>query len=1793
MKRLGKGLFVFLLSLFMVFQMVSVSGVLADEENSATPQDGDVVESDNTETTTDEEQTTIEENKEEVTKRQEETPIVEEQTVATQELVTQLEADALTAQNVRDYFTDASGTIVNSVNITYTDPSGAKLDEPRIDSQINFTFGIAIPDNIAAQINSGDYYDITLPDNINIATGINNVELYDNEGVLYGVFSVGTDNIVHIVFTDEVHNTTGVNGSLFFQGGFDPNSFTGPGDYEITIPEGDGFTVPLTMKPKPGGTIDKAGALDQPVAANNVTWTVNINKSMDKLTGVSVKETLPTSVQYDGVKVYKSTLDLYGNVVGTTLVEPDSGVYTVDDEGNVTFNDEINDAYQLVYVTPILDSSKTPLGGSLTMTNTATLSSNEHEDLNAKATVTAQFNKLIEKVNTGYVSKDQRFHWNIRYNYGGLTIPAGQAVINDIFDDDTTDDKPMAFDESTLVVRKVTFSPTGTPILGEVLTNYTLDTSDDGRFEIKFNDDVDYAVNITYDTKVPDGFTVTDDYSVTNTAITGGVPPTITHSTGNVKQQLINKSLVQADVSNKILSWKTILNANEYPLTSRYYQDFFGTRQTIIEDSIVVKDLTDSSILKENDDYVLVIVEDNDDDDRGPFFAISFMDTYPQNHSFEITYQTDYKSDPTPETGVFDNTAYFTWNSDGTPGESHDYASYKPTTSDVLNGSKSGSYNAVTKEITWSVLVDYANTGFKNAYIEDPIISPEQGQQKFVANSVRIYKYTLSGNLGIPIKGEELSDAEYANLIIDEASETNGNVLTIHLPDGEGKYWVEYRTSVQGENVASKYNNTATLHNDLSVPHDLKAEVDVKHGGKLVEKSGEQGSDGYAWWTVNINPSQSMMDHLTIVDTPSANQTVQLDSLKIYPTIVSESGNIKQDLANPLVVNEDYKVVYQKGDDGLLHLVVTMVDVPTDRAYIMSYKAAILLSGNDPVTNTVMVNDDEVDGMDGKTNTTITIHTTNAGGILVGERTSLIIRKTGLNGVELEGAKFQLYDRNGNSVGTPVITDANGEIIFNNLIKGNYYIKELEAAPGYVISDELYDGVLISVNQVDQLEEVTNEQTRVVLTKYGRDKAKLEGAEFTLQKQEANNSWSTLYTDLTTESDGTLEVDGLVEGTYQFVETKAPSGYVRLEKPKVFTVEKGSDGRIPPVINVEFQNYQGSVKLKKVDARAENPIGLEGGVFRIDSMIGPYQETVTSDVEGEVEFSNLAPGVYYIREMEAPEGFELNEGVLEVTIPESVATQDDLVIDEGNFVNGYYLGTIDIYKMSEDEVGLGGAQFSLKRVADENGNAVSDTVRSEITTNKAGQAVVSGLPLGSYEIWETKAPEGYILNTEIREFEIESIDPGISIPIQLDPFVNYQQSVEFMKTDTNGTGLADAEFTLTKLGTDPQTIGTYLSDSDGKVSISNLAPGNYELEETKAPSGYVINSNKVTFIVNDFAPGKPDVKTLSDIVNGQGSATFKKTSEDGGTLEGVVFELSKLDDSSFASVEYTTDENGTILMDQLIPGKYQVVEKEVIDGYILNTQPFTFEIKASASGLPETLKLDDVVNYKGSVQLQKVDNDGTPLADAKFTLESVGEANKEIGSYTTDSKGIIEVKDLNPGTYQFVETKAPYGFLLDETPIMFTIEAEASGKPEMVEVSAVNEKYLASLKINKEGSEGNRLANAQFKLTDEDGDIVKENIITGKDGSVTVSNLEAGTYYVKETKAPDGYQIESKEYKVEITYRMTTKEEDTDVIEITVVNKPLDEVTTGDTHNSMFFYGLGLVSLSVVILIARKQKHKA
>ncbi|NKW95913.1 VaFE repeat-containing surface-anchored protein [Bacillus toyonensis] len=254
-------------------------------------------------------------------------------------------------------------------------------------------------------------------------------------------------------------------------------------------------------------------------------------------------------------------------------------------------------------------------------------------------------------------------------------------------------------------------------------------------------------------------------------------------------------------------------------------------------------------------------------------------------------------------------------------------------------------------------------------------------------------------------------------------------------------------------------------------------------------------------------------------------------------------------------------------------------------------------------------------------------------------------------------------------------------------------------------------------------------------------------------------------------------------------------------------------------------------------------------------------------------------------------------------------------------------------------------------------------------------------------------------------------------------------TLKIKKTGENNEALLGAVFEVSN--SNNEKVGTITTDKDGVATLSNLPIGTYKVKEVKAPEGHLLGNNIQTIEVKTGEIATIEVKNESI----KGNIEIKKLSDNGKILPGVEFTVFKEDGKTVTKVK--TNKDGIAKVDGLTFGKYYFQESKALDGYILNTTKYPFEVKEHNKTLTFEVKNQGVT---GGLEIKKVDvaDVNNKLPNAEFTI--FNEEGKEVVKGKTNADGIAKFEKLPFGKYTYRETLAPKGYVLNEETFSFEIK---------------------------------------------------------------------------------------------------------------------------------------------------------
>lgn len=777
------------------------------------------------------------------------------------------------------------------------------------------------------------------------------------------------------------------------------------------------------------------------------------------------------------------------------------------------------------------------------------------------------------------------------------------------------------------------------------------------------------------------------------------------------------------------------------------------------------------------------------------------------------------------------------------------------------------------------------------------------------------------------------------------------------------------------------------------------------------------------------------------------------------------------------------------------------------------------------------------------------------------QKGSVTLKKLGEGKEQIGGGTFQLYrvdGENSDPVGK-VFSTANGEHTIDNLLYGTYYVKEISAPQGYILDSEPSAGITIKKTAAHGTITMTNEKYTagsITIKKVDENGNPLAGAEFTLLPGRISE---------TTGANGIAVFDGLTEGTYTIIETKSPTGYGKLEGLEgsvTVNIQANGTANVEGKVPDKFRFDGKSVKLTWKNTRTHGSISitktdgnqpLSGAFFGIYKDAAAAEEPIDiqkTDKNGKALFADLAAGTYYVKEIAAPNGYALDETIR----PFKIGGNNDWDV-ETTIKNTLKEYSLTLVKKGDDGKPLEGVEFEIS------GNGIT----KKSASGRDGVVTFTGLAFGEYTITEVEAPQGYVKAAPIK-VTIDGSDSAERV-IQLEPIENKHTKLTVTKFAEDGkTALPGAEFIIRNAegkyvkvdGTSFASFADKKEDAtaivtgeNGTFTLEYLPLGKYFLEEIEAPEGYMIVTASKDFEIKNsetrVSINNTKIKTGLKII---------KTDENGKLLEGIKFTLKNSADGFVTAsgsggkytytgrgdtgTEFTTDGRGEIFVSGLLWGTYYLSETNAPKGMV-GIKDQIVKVDAENHNKTIELKLENR-SEKGKIEFTKTDGAGNGLAGAVFKLKLVegsGTAYSTVKQMyaISDDKGRVSFEDVPYGVYELSEVIAPEGYVRSNDTYYVSIgDAVAEGKKiDSVPNPWTNSRTEKEFTVKKVSADGGEpLSGAVFQVLDEGNNPIENKIITTNGGSGKIK-LPLGKYYLKETAAPEGYELNEELIPFEVT----------------------------------------------------------
>lgn len=682
----------------------------------------------------------------------------------------------------------------------------------------------------------------------------------------------------------------------------------------------------------------------------------------------------------------------------------------------------------------------------------------------------------------------------------------------------------------------------------------------------------------------------------------------------------------------------------------------------------------------------------------------------------------------------------------------------------------------------------------------------------------------------------------------------------------------------------------------------------------------------------------------------------------------------------------------------------------------------------------------------------------------------------------LAGAKFKVTKTEDKTV-SEYVTDQTGTVVIRDLDEAVYTVEEIQAPNGYTISTENHKDIALEWGKTKTLIFTDTRKPTLIITKTNALTNKgVPDTVFKIQREKADGGVVTLGT-YKTDANGQIVLKGVDAGWYVITEVRAAQGmslpsnpvtrkylaegenaYTDLKESTAITDTDKTENTDKNTVKItsgndygeEIPNYPlNSIVIKKTDANTSKL--LAGAAFEVRKVSGDISGNsgtiigrYTTDDSGIIVITGLEAGAYIIEEVQPPANYLLSENSKQ----QAWLKADGTSVVEVTFAN-YPYGHLLITKTDADtKKPLAGAKF---KVTTADGTVVGNA-NGEFITDSNGEILIPNVKPDSYVVTEIQAPEGYEISEEAKTIQVGT-DGGTYQLRFADRALN---GLVISKIDEETREpIKNVTFEVSKMN--GERIGTYRTDSDGKIALSNLESGWYTVIETKAAKGYALDSEPKHIEVKN---GK---QALLTVTNRQTSSMLihKIDAVTGEGIYGVTFLVSDAKHNPIG--QYTSDQNGYVYIDrELKDGKYYVQEIQPAEGYLVDHTKKIFYVEYGETSHITWKNTPQM----GQIQITKKSADdnpingltaGTLLPDVVFEIYS--RAGNLVDTVKTDKNGRAVSKTLPLGRYVIKETKAPNYYIADNTEI--NAEIEFSGQ--IVRLEVLNKSCYTNVSVTKRG----------------------------------------------------------------------------------------------------------------------------
>lgn len=693
----------------------------------------------------------------------------------------------------------------------------------------------------------------------------------------------------------------------------------------------------------------------------------------------------------------------------------------------------------------------------------------------------------------------------------------------------------------------------------------------------------------------------------------------------------------------------------------------------------------------------------------------------------------------------------------------------------------------------------------------------------------------------------------------------------------------------------------------------------------------------------------------------------------------------------------------------------------------------------------------------------------------------------------LEGAVFSVYDPEGRKVGS-YSTGPEGTVIIPLTLEGHYTVTE-EIPPRYhLLPEETTQHADVEYNKTATLTFWNAPYGSLRVEKRSDTGDALSGVTIQIKHIETGET----RTEQT--RNGVVVFDELAPGGWEVREVAGIEGWIAdTDTVQTVAVVAGEESSAT-IVNKELPGLR-ITKYERGTMTLMPNVSFE--IFRDAESLGIFQ----TDEFGQILLTDCEPGTYRAEERDTG-----GDGHVLDTTPQEVELKAGDGIKDLVFFNdrlpGIHLIKVDSSDLSQP---IANARFRFEAVDGSFGPV-------EYTTLEDGTIDLSKLPADTaYIVTELECP-GYIVDDAQRIIHLDGGDQAQFV------FTNSKlPSLHLYKESTDGTPLGGVTYRLAKIEDGSRYLDRTTS-STGEICWEGLEPGVYSLIETSTVSDHLLDTTEYHV---ELFPGQDSTVVLQNDKR-PNLTVVKRDADSGESVADTVFLVEGADGHSVDEIK--TGPDGTAVLENLLPGVYEISEKSVPSPYLMDAEP---QLVTLYPNRDHTIYFEN--HKRPTVTVQKensITHDPIQYAEFHITWASnktdTGEL-RDLGTFQTDEAGQIVLEGIEDGWLKIEETKPATGFQAPEDPV--TEVYVKGGENKTVTIS--NTPLSALVVYKRDSVTGAGISGCLFQLrylggetSGVDGAVVGT-YVTSANGSFTVTGLKKGYYICEELESDSGHVIDA------------------------------------------------------------------